>query len=238
MTALASISDSDPICREIEFCGEQLVIDPSGCLYWPDEKLLVVSDLHFEKGNSIARKGRTFVPPYDTSATLERLRAVAEFWNPRTIVSLGDSFHDEEVAKNLSASHQRTLTKIMDGREWVWIYGNHDPKLPDHLDGVHSNHLQIGNLNFVHEPRMDYLSGEIAGHLHPAAKIKQRGKSIRRRCVIGNDTRLILPAFGQFTGGLNAKNAAFNELFNPAKVQIWMLSQNNVFEISARQLVK
>ena len=85
---------------------------------------------------------------------------------------------------------------------------------------------------------MDYLSGEIAGHLHPAAKIKQRGKSIRRRCVIGDDTRLVLPAFGQFTGGLNAKNTAFDGLFNPGKLQIWMLSQNNVFEVTAQQLVK
>ena len=124
MTALASISDSDPVCCEVEFCGERLVIDPSGCLYWPDEKLLVVSDLHFEKGNSIARKGRTFVPPYDTSATLERLRAVVEFWKPRTIISLGDSFHDEEVAENLPPSHRQTLAGIMRDRNWVWIYGN------------------------------------------------------------------------------------------------------------------
>lgn len=230
--------DLKPACAEIAFRGETLLVDPRGCLIWPSERLLVVSDLHLEKGSSFAAKRRAFLPPYDTKATLENLSECIAYWQPETVISLGDSFHDEEASVRLPQVFRNQINEMIKGRNWIWIYGNHDPSPPKNLGGEFSTMIQIGPLNFTHEPLREFHKGEIAGHLHPCAKIRQRGKSVRRRCVAGDEKRLILPAFGAFTGGLNIRDAAFDGLFDTKHLQAWLISAQNVFRVSGNKLVK
>ncbi len=236
MSALAK-PDPDNCAAELEFCDCELLIDARGCLFWPEEKLLVVSDLHLEKGSSFAARKSIFMPPYDTQATLERLALCIADWQPNTVISLGDSFHDEDASLRLSQSCRLALRQLMEGRDWIWVCGNHDPTPPKNLGGTFCTEIQIGPLNFLHEPLSDFRTGEIAGHLHPKAKIRRRGKAVRRRCMVGDDNRLILPAFGAFTGGLNIRDKAFDGLFDQDSLSAWLLGQDAVYRISGKQLV-
>ena len=223
---------------EVEFCETGLIVDPRGCLYWPDENLLVFSDLHLEKGSSFAARKGVFIPPYDTKQTLTNMALCVADWQPATVVSLGDSFHDADASMRLPESYRHSLARLMEGLDWVWISGNHDPEPPRELGGIFCEELHIGPLNFVHQPLRKYQTGEIAGHLHPCAKIRRRGKSVRRHCFVGDDNRLIMPAFGAFTGGLNIRDDAYEGLFDPANLRAWMLSGTDVYEIAGKHLVR
>ena len=234
MTALAF--EEDKSFLDIEFRDTHLIIDLSGCLYWPDENTLVVSDLHLEKGSSLATRG-ILVPPYDSGATLEHLAARLAKWQPKQVICLGDSFHDDGASSRLPKSCKERLSEVMHRREWVWICGNHDPSPPKHLGGVHSSELYLGPLMFRHEPLAGFIPGEISGHLHPCAKIRRRGKTVRRRCVAGDGERMILPAFGAYTGGLNLRDPAYSGLFQEKSLKAWMLGNQSVYQICADQLV-
>ena len=144
--------------------GVTLVADLSGALFWEDQSLLVVSDLHLEKGSSFAARG-VLLPPYDTVATLSRLAAVIARHDPRMVIALGDSFHDRTAHDRLSAPDRDAITALQARRDWIWIAGNHDPALPPDLGGVVASEVAIGPIAFRHEP--SGASGEIAGHLHP-----------------------------------------------------------------------
>ncbi len=222
---------------DLFFCGETLVVDPRGCLFWPAERILIVSDLHLEKGSSFASRSRIFMPPYDSQSTLERLAVCIADWQPKTVISLGDSFHDADASKRLPESYRLALRQLMENRDWIWVSGNHDPKPPENLGGSFCTEIQIGSLHFKHEPEKQFRRGEISGHLHPAAKIRQRGKSIRKRCVVSDGERMILPAFGAFTGGLNVRDQAFDGLFLETGVEAWLLGKTSVYRINGRQLL-
>jgi DNA ligase-associated metallophosphoesterase len=142
--------------------------DLSGALFWPEQRLLVVSDLHLEKGSSFAARG-VLLPPYDTVATLSRLAAVIARHDPCIIIALGDSFHDRDAHERLSASDREALSAMQTRRDWIWISGNHDPALPSDLGGVVASEVAIGPIAFRHEPTG--AAGEIAGHLHPKARV-------------------------------------------------------------------
>ena len=234
MTALALKEDKSFL--DIGFRETHLIIDQSGCIYWPDENTLVVSDLHLEKGSSLATRG-VLVPPYDTGATLDNLAARLAIWQPKQVICLGDSFHDDGASTRLPQSCQVQLGEMMRNRDWIWICGNHDPSPPKHLGGLHSSELHLGPLMFRHEPLVEFIPGEIAGHLHPCAKIRRRGKSVRRRCVAGDGERMILPAFGAYTGGLNLRDPAYCGLFQETALKAWMLGDRSVYPIGADQLV-
>lgn len=190
--------------------GAELQADLSGALYWPEHRLLVVSDLHLEKGSSFALRGM-MLPPFDTIATLCRLGAVVARYNPRCVIALGDSFHDAKAHLRLSDANKDTLTALQTGREWIWISGNHDPELPDDLGGAVMTELAEGPVTFRHEPTG--ADGEIAGHLHPKARVAARGRSVERRCFVGDGLSAVLPAFGAYAGGLNIRDAAFSRIF-------------------------
>jgi len=223
---------------ELEFRHEVLVADLRGCMFWPSEKALIVSDLHLEKGSSFASRKGIFMPPYDTQATLEALALCVHDWQPRTIISLGDSFHDDDASLRLPQSCRLGLGQLMEGRDWIWVCGNHDPTPPENLGGTFCTEIQIGPLNFIHEPTCDFRHGEVAGHLHPSAKIRRRNKSVRRRCFVGDENRMILPAFGAFTGGLNVLDPAYDGLFEMNKTNAWLLGQSSIYRIPGRQLVR
>lgn len=237
MSVLAEQKSITPTA-ELEFCGCTLIIDGRGCLVWPDEQLLIVSDLHLEKGSSFASQKAVLLPPYDTPATLERLAMCITDWQPKTVISLGDSFHDNNAALRLPQSFRLALNQLIDGRDWIWVCGNHDPTPPEGLGGTFCSEIQIGSLNFIHEPLTSFRVGEVAGHLHPKAKIRRRGKSVRRRCMVGDINRLILPAFGTFTGGLNVRDEAYDGLFDPVTLSAWMLGNDAVYRIAGKQLVR
>lgn len=183
-----------------------------GALWWADERLLIVADLHFEKGSAFARRGQ-LLPPYDTRETLARLAELIDRFDPATVIALGDSFHDTDGPTRMAPSDRSALACLQAGRMWIWIAGNHDPMAPAALAGDHADELAIGRLVFRHEPGDRPAAGEIAGHLHPAARVWARGRSVRRRCFVGDGERLIVPAFGAYTGGFNILDQAFAGLF-------------------------
>lgn len=211
--------------------GENLHLDVSGALWWGAERTLVFADLHFEKGSSFARKG-TLLPPYDTRATLARIAERIARYTPTRVVALGDSFHDPEAPERLDAGERRLLEGLSRDLDWIWIAGNHDPALPSWLGGRTAEEICIGGLTFRHEPRSTPAAGEIAGHLHPCATVTRRGRSLRRRCFVSDGVRLLMPAFGAYTGGLDVRDAAISALFS-AHALTYLLGKQRVYAIAA-----
>lgn len=224
-----------PAAHTLAFLGHRVICDPSGVLYFPDLSLLVVSDLHLEKGSSYARRG-ALLPPYDTGATLTRLAAAIARFAPQTVISLGDSFHDGGGAARLPLPFRLQLETMMAGRGWFWVAGNHDPDIPADLPGDAVREVAIAGLIFRHEPTRNAPAGEISGHLHPAARIVQRGRSVRRRCFAVDGERLIMPAFGAFTGSLNILDRAYAGLFRREALMAYLLGDDRVYPIGGAAL--
>ncbi|ODM70765.1 ligase-associated DNA damage response endonuclease PdeM [Bradyrhizobium elkanii] len=201
------------------------VADFSGALFWEAQSLLVVSDLHLEKGSSFASRG-VLLPPYDTVATLSRLAAVIARHDPRQVIALGDSFHDRDAHARLSDPDREALAALQLRRNWIWISGNHDPALPSDLGGVVATEVAIGPIEFRHEPTG--AAGEIAGHLHPKARVPTRGRSVERRCFASDGERAVMPAFGAYTGGLSIRDAAFTRIFGSPGFMAHVLGDNRV----------
>jgi DNA ligase-associated metallophosphoesterase len=221
----------------VAIAGEAALLDPRGALYLPDYRLLVVSDLHLEKGSAAARRG-FLLPPYDTGVTLDRLAAVIAAWRPRIVVSLGDSFHDDGGAGRMPPPYRDRLAALMEGRDWVWVAGNHDPAPPCGLGGTAAEEIAVGALRLRHEPLSGRQEGEIAGHLHPGALVVQRGRSLRRRCFAGDGARLVMPAFGAFTGALDVLDPAFRGLFRHDDLVVHMLGAARTYAIAGRRLMR
>ena len=185
---------------------------PEGALWIASARTLIVSDLHLEKGSSFARDGQ-MLPPYDTHATLARVAALMDRLEPEIVVSLGDSFHDGGGPARMAARDRELLAGLIARCDWIWIEGNHDSKCAETIGGVARATVQIGALMLRHEPTSGAAPGEIAGHLHPCATVAGRGRSVRRRCFAFDGARLVMPAFGAYTGGLNICDEAFEPLF-------------------------
>ena len=198
---------------DFPFCGERLTAMPSGALYWGRMGLLAVSDLHFGKSERIARNGGTLLPPYDTEETLERLGADVALMAPRIVLCLGDSFDDLRAAEALDERHLATLQGLQAGRRWLWLEGNHDPG-PIDLGGEHLTRFALGPLHFRHIAEPEAPPGEISGHYHPKARVARTS----RPCFISDVRRLILPAYGAYTGGLDWKTPVLRELFGERAV--------------------
>jgi DNA ligase-associated metallophosphoesterase len=231
VTARAQSSGDDTAhIATVTVAGVTLVADLSGAFFWEAERLLVVSDLHLEKGSSYAARG-VLLPPYDTVATLSRLSAVIARHDPRTVIALGDSFHDRSAHARLSAPDREAIAALQARRDWIWISGNHDPALPSNLGGVVANEVAIGPIVFRHEP--SGAAGEIAGHLHPKARVTTRGRSVERRCFASDGERAVMPAFGAYTGGLNIRDAAFTRIFQTLGFMAHVLGDNRMHAISA-----
>ncbi len=205
-----------------------------GALWWADERMLIVADLHLEKGSSFARRGQ-LLPPYDTADTLSRLAVLVRGLDPATVLALGDSFHDDEGSARLSPRDRDALAVLQAGRHWVWIAGNHDRARPTGLEGDHLDELAVGRLVLRHEPTRGAVEGELAGHLHPSARVAGRGKSVRRRCFVGDGTRLVLPAFGAYAGGLNILDRAFEGLFGGG-LSAFVLGDRRVYAVGRGSL--
>lgn len=232
------------VARPVTVAGERVELLLEGVAFLPDERMLIVADLHLEKGSSYAARG-LFLPPYDTIATLNALKTLVDRLNPLTIVSLGDGFHDRTGGERLSDDARALLGAIMRGRTFLWITGNHDPVITGDVGGEVVDDVAIRRLTLRHEPRpREALEagsgegvGEMAGHLHPAARVPTRARAVRRRCFVGDERRLILPAFGAYTGGLNVLDPAFRPLFAKRGFTVHLCGDDAVYAFPGRVLI-
>jgi DNA ligase-associated metallophosphoesterase len=214
--------------------GVTLIPDLSGALFVPDYGTLLVADLHLEKGTSLAKRG-VHLPPYDTRQSLRQLAAVIAASTPQRLIFLGDSFHDGAARERIDVADLDSLRSITSRIETVWITGNHDPAPPGDVGGTITAEVALGALTLRHEPKQ--LAGdeiEISGHLHPAASVVSRGHRIRCRCFIGDQRRLIMPAFGSYTGALGISSEAFEGLFGDFNV--WMIGASAIHRFPARKV--
>jgi DNA ligase-associated metallophosphoesterase len=220
--------------EEILVHGVTAVCDPLGGLYLPETGMLVVSDLHLEKGAAFARRGM-MLPPYDTIATLNILAAVIGRYDPKVVVSLGDNFHDRKGSQHLPADLRALIVSMARGRDWIWINGNHDPDGTTDLPGTSTDELVYGGLVFRHEPSLmsgqGKSKGEIAGHLHPSATVRRREKSVRRACFACDGDRLVMPAFGVLAGGLDLRHRALQGIFNQEALVAHLLGRDRIYSV-------
>jgi DNA ligase-associated metallophosphoesterase len=220
---------------EIAVNGESLLLDTSGAAFARAHSTLIFADLHFEKGSSYAR-GRQFLPPYDTANTLLRMMQVIARHNPARVIALGDSFHDAGAGERLDPVQRDQLQALGRAVRFTWITGNHDPKPPAWLGGEVAETLRLGGLLLRHDPLDAFEPGEVAGHLHPCARVSKWGRSVRRRCFVSDGLRLILPSFGAYTGGLDVGDEAIASLFAGA-FHAYMLGSERVYAIPRRVAV-
>lgn len=213
--------------------GAELSAEPDGSLWWPEKAALIVADLHLEKATAMARRG-ALLPPFDTRETLVRLRAAIRRHDPRLVISLGDAFHDRDGPVRLVADDRAVLEELARGREWLWIAGNHERDAVPF--GAAVDDLALGPLRFRHAPLLDAEPGEVAGHFHPKAAIRVHGRKVVRPCFATDSKRLILPAFGAYTGGLDLLHADLRGLFG-AELCALMLASTTVHAVAASQLV-
>ena len=212
-----------PMHHTLFFHGETLHLLPSGALYWPARNTLTVSDLHFGKSERLARRGGTLLPPYETQATMDKLDRDLERTQAETVICLGDSFDDLAAAEAIDESARLWLARLMAGKSWTWITGNHDPG-PIEIGGTHRADLKLYPFTFRHiaEPNE---RAEISGHYHPKARLA--GQS--RPCFLADAQRLILPAYGAYTGGLRSHDATLTTLM--AKDALAVLTGHRVLVI-------
>jgi len=189
----------------LSFAGHDFVATSQGALFWPAQEALLVADLHLEKASWYAREGQ-FLPPYDSMATLTALADEVRRTGAARLFCLGDSFHDRFGCDRLPADARALLTSLTAELDWVWILGNHDPGFADHCGGRLVEELQVGGLILRHEADRADPRPELSGHFHPKLRLEVRGRRVARRCFVASDTKLILPAFGSLTGGLDANH--------------------------------
>ncbi len=187
------------------FSGHDLMALPQGALYWPSRRALLVADLHLEKASWFARLGQ-MLPPYDSIATLSDLAAVVVAARAQEIWCLGDSFHHRHGCDRLPARAREMLTALTSGTRWTWITGNHDPGFADHCGGAIVDEADVDGLLLRHEADPAETRPELSGHFHPKLRITHRGRQVSRRCFVATERKLILPAFGALTGGLDASH--------------------------------
>lgn len=234
----------------IEINGVEAHCEPGGGLWLPDWEALVFSDLHFEKGSHFAEAGY-LVPPYDTGRTLDAVEAMVAQRSPALIVSLGDAFHDPRGPSRMALPDRLRLEALLARCDWLWVTGNHDPGPLEWgagggaLPGEHADALELGPLRLVHEPSAGAAPGEIAGHLHPVARLVPprkgrragtRSRAVRRPCFASDGSRMVMPAIGTFTGGLSVCAAPFRGLFERDRLVAHMLGTDRVYSVAGNSL--
>jgi hypothetical protein len=196
----------------VDLAGTRVLLRHSGALWLEAAAALVFADVHLEKGSAYAARGQ-LLPPYDTRETLRRLALEVDALQPRLVIMLGDALHDTEAEARMAREDIEALFAIARGRSLVWVVGNHDPSPPENLPGEPAEDVAICGLLLRHEPTVGWSRGEVAGHLHPCARVVAGGRSVRRRCFVTDGERLVLPAFGAYAGGLSIRDVAFAGLF-------------------------
>ncbi len=214
----------------VHLAGERLMLDPEGGLFWPARRVLAVADLHLEKGSAAAVRG-SLLPPWDTRATLDRLAGLLRRYRPERVVALGDSFHDDRGAQRLLAADQARLAAMTASFRFVWVRGNHDPSPPEGVGGESCAEFRLDGLCFRHEAKPGPALGELCGHHHPKAAIPTGGTVVSRPCFVFDHRRLMLPALGAYTGGLDIRDHAIASLF-PRGGRVFLLGRQRLFSFA------
>jgi len=187
----------------LSFASHAFLASPEGALFWPAQSALLVADLHLEKASWFARRGQ-LLPPYDSLATLQALTQLVDRTGARRLYCLGDSFHDPAGCDRLGSEARQLVTSLTSRIDWTWIIGNHDPGFADHCGGRIAEECEIGGIMLRHEAAEHEARPELSGHFHPKLRLSLRGRNVSRRCFVAGQAKLILPAFGALTGGLDA----------------------------------
>jgi DNA ligase-associated metallophosphoesterase len=219
----------------IHFRDERLMLDPTGAAFWPSRRLLIVADLHLEKASAAAMRGH-LLPPYDTRATLEKLNRLIRLYRPAKVIALGDSFHDRAGCDRMADSDRARLAAMAREAHFIWVLGNHDPEATD-LPGEHVAEWREGGFTFRHQAasQLAVREIEVSGHFHPKASIDTKAKRVSRPCFVTDAARLMLPAFGTFTGGLDVRDPAIAKFF-PRGLRVFLLGQDQLFSFALGQL--
>ena len=209
-----------PVSFAFDFCGREFVLTKANAVYWPAERALLVADLHLEKASFFASHGQ-LLPPYDSRETLDRLAQAVRQFDARRVITLGDNFHDSAGSQRLEDRAASTLDDLTRTTDWLWITGNHDPSMEAKSGGAIAQELEVSGVILRHMAKKGEARPELSGHFHPRVQMKVRQRHIRRACaVVGhndNDSgRMILPAFGAFTGGMNAADPVIVNAMQPA----------------------
>lgn len=198
----------------LSFAGHNFLASPAGALFWPSQKALLVADLHLEKASWFARLGQ-LLPPYDSQATLSALEGEVRQTGASRLYCLGDSFHDKYGCDRLPADARDTLTALTTLLDWIWIVGNHDAGFVDHCGGRIEEECEVGGIVLRHEAMQRDPRPEISGHFHPKFRVNIKGRSVSRRCYVASQRKLVLPAYGAFTGGLDAGHPEIQRRVGP-----------------------
>ncbi|MFK7840392.1 MAG: ligase-associated DNA damage response endonuclease PdeM [Bdellovibrionales bacterium] len=217
--------------KDITFHGQTFILDPSGILIWPSQKIAIVADLHLEKASYFARFGQ-MLPPHDSFETLKKLEHSLLFSGCSRLILLGDSFHDEGGFSRLDQNSRNLFEKLCKSYEVIWVIGNHDGDfVPDNTRAV--DEIEIAGLMFRHEAVHGAVS-EISGHYHPKAELNLRGSRVSRPCFIHDNYRMILPAFGTLTGGLNIQDEVISSLF-AQNYMAHLLGEKRIYSVPAHK---
>lgn len=199
----------------LTFHGQELCLGAERALYWAEEQALLVADLHLEKASFFASHGQ-MLPPYDSRATLERLADALRATGARRVFCLGDSFHDARAVARMEPHAAGMLDALTRATDWVWITGNHDEDASA-PGGTQVGELAVRGIALRHMAQRGSSEAEISGHFHPKLRINIRGRHIARPCAVSSENRLILPAFGALTGGMDASDPAIVAALQPAR---------------------
>jgi DNA ligase-associated metallophosphoesterase len=225
----------------LTLAGTPLLLDIAGAAVNPATRTLIVADLHLEKGSAFAASGR-LLPPYDTAATLAALQRLCRHYRPQRVVCIGDSFHDADGPARLVPRDRALLDRLVGTHEWLWVAGNHDPALPATIGGSRVAEMRDGGLVLRHDASEAQAgaagtpAGEISGHFHPKASVATRGRRVTARCFASDGRRLILPAFGAYTGGLNVLDPTIAALLRP-RFGVFLLGRDRLFRFNRPQLL-
>ncbi|MBI1275614.1 ligase-associated DNA damage response endonuclease PdeM [bacterium] len=214
----------------IQFANKKAELHAPGLIWFPEIKLMGISDIHFEKGSFFGRFG-SFLPPYDTASTLEQMEQAIERFQPDTMVALGDSFHDVHATDRLREEDRQRLQTLIDQvRDWIWIEGNHDPAICNTIPGLRCRQYIKDDLHFRHIATGDDL-WEISGHYHPKARLSIKGHRMSGACFVKSGRKLIMPAFGAYTGGLDIDSAAFTTAIPQQNRDVYFIHQQKVYAV-------
>jgi uncharacterized protein len=221
------------VSAPLHFAGHRLHLDPAGALVWPETRTLIVADLHLEKGSAAARNGQ-LVPPWDSRATLERLALLLRRYQPRTVVALGDSFHDQDAPARLAPADAARLASLTAQADFIWVQGNHDPAPPVGVAGEAVPEWQLEGILFRHIAEAG-ASAEISGHFHPKARVVTRAGEVVRPCFVTDARKILLPSFGAYTGGLDVRAQAIAAHF-PRGGRVFLLGESRLFSFPMGQV--
>lgn len=216
--------------------GEQrLLLTAEGVLLWPQHDLLIFSDLHLEKGSFLSQFANP-IPRFDSRNTLERMQYCVKLYQCKWVVCLGDSLHDTNALKRMATSDLLALNDLVNTlQKWTWVQGNHDPEIPREVLGERTANIVLENLLFTHEPENleEYASvnAQIVGHYHPKTSVKLANRRVRGKSFLLDDTILIMPAFGKYTGGLDCKDPVFSSLISANSRSRYLVYNHRIYKV-------